>query len=207
MLYIDADGYVDASRITRRIFAKLQHGRMDKVNGIVVHQTSVATLQSTFNSYQQVGANGAHFIIDKDGTIYQTASLFRVTYHVGRMRSRCLITHKCAPAELRKAIQLENAWRTQEISDRERKKSWPDRFPANTDSIGIEIVGETYPTDDLKNYPDGKIYVTVNQPQSESLKWLIAELKDTLKINTSEIFRHPEIARKNKTEASTAKWE
>lgn len=206
MLYIDADGYVDASRITRRIFAKLQHGRMDKVNGIVVHQTNAPTLQSTFNSYQQAGANGAHFIIDKDGTVYQTASLFRVTYHVGKMRSRCLITQKCEPAELKKVTQLENAWRTQAISDRERKKEWPDRFPANTDSIGIELVGASFEKDPSDKNADDYIYEPVTEQQNASLKWLISELKDTLRIRTNEIFRHPDIARKTETEASTAKW-
>jgi len=125
------------------------------------HQTNAPTLQSTFNSYQHANANGAHFIIDKDGSIYQTASLFRITYHVGLMRSRCLITHRCEPAELKKAALLENAWRTKEISDREKAKTWPERFPANTDSIGIR---------------------------------------------TNEIFRPPDIARKNETEASSAKW-
>ncbi|MFK8258078.1 N-acetylmuramoyl-L-alanine amidase [Erwinia sp. AnSW2-5] len=99
-----------------------------------------------------------------------------------------------------------DAWQTQEISDRERKKNWPDRFPANTDSIGIEIVGEAFKTEDLKKYPDGRVYETVNQQQAESLKWLIRELRSTLQVSTSEVFRHPEIARKNITEASSAKW-
>lgn len=206
MLYIDANGYIDAVRISKKIFHSLHHGDMAQVNGIVVHQTGAATLQSTFNSYQHANANGAHFIIDKDGTIYQTASLFKMTYHVGRMKSRCLITQKCEPAELKKVTQLENAWRTKEMSDRERQKPWPDRFPANTDAIGIEIVGEAFKTEDLKKYPDGRVFEAVNQHQSQSLEWLVRELKSTLKIGTSEIFRHPEIARKNITEASSAKW-
>ncbi|WP_265105972.1 peptidoglycan recognition protein family protein [Erwinia rhapontici] len=108
MLYIDANGYIDAIRITKKIFHSLHHGDMGHVNGIVVHQTGAATLQSTFNSYQHANANGAHFIIDKDGTIYQTASLFKMTYHVGRMKSRCLITQKCEPAELKKPLN----WKT-----------------------------------------------------------------------------------------------
>lgn len=122
------------------------------------------------------------------------------------MRSRCLITHKYAPAELRKAIQLENAWRTQEISDRERKKSWPDRFPANTDSIGIELVGAAFKKDPSDKKSQNYIYEPVTEQQNASLKWLISELKDTLGIRTNEIFRHPDIARKTETEASTAKW-
>ncbi|UDQ82279.1 N-acetylmuramoyl-L-alanine amidase [Erwinia rhapontici] len=206
MLYIDADGYIDAARITKRIFPALHHGEMIHVNGIVVHQTNAPTLQSTFNSYQHANANGAHFIIDKDGSIYQTASLFRITYHVGLMRSRCLITHRCEPAELKKAALLENAWRTKEISDREKAKTWPDRFPANTDSIGIEIVGAAYKKDHSDKNAKEYIYEAVTEQQNQSLKWLISELKDTFGIRKNEIFRHPDIARKNETEASSAKW-
>ncbi len=205
MLYIDANGYIDAIRITKKIFHSLHHGDMGHVNGIVVHQTGAATLQSTFNSYQHANANGAHFIIDKDGTIYQTASLFKMTYHVGRMKSRCLITQKCEPAELKKATQLENAWRTKEISDRERQKPWPDRFPANTDAIGIEMVGLAV-EDPINKKSKDLIYNPVTEQQNESLKWLISQLKESLGISTNEIYRHPEIARKTPTEASTAKW-
>ncbi|WP_202906407.1 N-acetylmuramoyl-L-alanine amidase [Morganella psychrotolerans] len=32
--------------------------------------------------------------MDRDGTIYQTASLSKTTWHVGLMRSRCVITKK-----------------------------------------------------------------------------------------------------------------
>jgi len=39
MLYIDANGYIDAIRITKKIFHSLHHGDMGHVNGIVVHQT------------------------------------------------------------------------------------------------------------------------------------------------------------------------
>ncbi len=122
------------------------------------------------------------------------------------MRSRCLITHKCAPAELKKAIQLENAWQVKAISDRERKKEWPDRFPANTDSIGIELVGASFKKGPSDKHPDDLIYETVTEQQNASLKWLISELKDTLGIRTNELFRHPDIARKTESKASTAKW-
>src|SRR5690606_8060251 len=48
------------------------------VNGIVVHQTGGSTAQSTFNSYRN-STTGAHFLVEKDGKIYQTASLHKAS--------------------------------------------------------------------------------------------------------------------------------
>ncbi|MFK8260562.1 N-acetylmuramoyl-L-alanine amidase [Erwinia sp. AnSW2-5] len=107
---------------------------------------------------------------------------------------------------MKKTALLENAWRTKEISDREKAKTWPDRFPANTDSIGIEIVGAAYKKDPSDKNAKEYIYEAVTEQQNQSLKWLINELKDTFGIRVNEIFRHPDIARKNETEASSAKW-
>ncbi|MBK4724063.1 N-acetylmuramoyl-L-alanine amidase [Pantoea agglomerans] len=207
MLYIDKEGYIDAERIILKTFKNIERGTMDTVNGIVVHQTDSTTANSTFNSYQTQGANGAHFLIDKDGTIYQTASLLKVTWHVGRMQSRCFLTKKCEPTELNKVAELEKSWRNSDkIHKIEKVKKFPDRFPSNADSIGIEIVGKS---SKVKNEKTGKmesIYEPVNDQQNDSLKWLIKELVSTLNVSMSEIYRHPEIGRKTATEASTAKW-
>jgi N-acetyl-anhydromuramyl-L-alanine amidase AmpD len=56
---------------------------MTHVQGIIVHQTGSPTARSTLNGYGVARANGAHFLIDKDGTIYQTASVLKQTAHVG----------------------------------------------------------------------------------------------------------------------------
>ncbi|WP_034916302.1 peptidoglycan recognition family protein [Erwinia sp. 9145] len=200
MLYIDENGHVDAARIIVKIFKTIERGKLDKVNGIVVHQTDSPTARSTFNSYQNAGANGAHFLIDKDGTIYQTASLFRITWHVGKSQSRCFLTKKCDPAEFKKMAVLEMDWKNfTKISRIEQEKTFPDRFPINSDSIGIEIVGKA-------GKGDNPVFEHVNSLQNDALQWLINELADTLQVPLNEIYRHPEIARKNITEASTAKW-
>lgn len=52
------------------------------MRAIAVHQTDSPTAQATFNAYR-TGGNGAHFLIDKPGTVYQTASLQAVCFHVG----------------------------------------------------------------------------------------------------------------------------
>jgi N-acetyl-anhydromuramyl-L-alanine amidase AmpD len=82
----------------------------------------------------------------------------------------------------------------------------PDRFPANEDSIGIELVGEALPHG--RSVPDAKkVYEQLTDAQNDSLKWLVAELSMTLNISTTEVFEHPTVSRKNPTEASTAQWQ
>ncbi|MEJ5075839.1 peptidoglycan recognition protein family protein [Erwinia sp. MYb535] len=203
MLFVDKNGLVDATRITVKRFRTIERGDMDKVNGIVVHQTYSKTADSTFNSYQNKDATGAHFLIDKEGVIYQTASLYKMTWHVGLMQSKCYLSKKCEETDLKTMTSLERTPRSyKKISDIEKEKSFPNRFPANTDSIGIEIVGMAYKVDGHKE----DVYEEVNDKQNSSLKWLVAELIETLSVSRAEIYRHPEIARKNSTEASTATW-
>lgn len=199
MLFVDKNGLVDATRITVKRFRTIERGDMDKVNGIVVHQTGGSTAESAFNSYQSAGANGAHFLIDKEGKIYQTASLFKVTNHVGNIRSRCYMEKKCTPSEISTIRPFLNKYK--KLSHLEQKKSYPERYPANFDSLGIEIVGKP-----VSGEGENAIYETVNDAQNSALKWLIYELSDMLKISMSEVFRHPEVSYKVKTEAGTAKW-
>jgi N-acetyl-anhydromuramyl-L-alanine amidase AmpD len=170
------------------------------VKGIIVHQTGGATAKSTLESYKIAGANGAHFLIDKDGTIYQTASVYKKTAHVGRLRSRCMLELKCTPAE----TKLNAKYSPTNEHDREKVKAVPARFPSNDDAIGIELVGVASALDPKK--PAILTYETVTAEQNKSLKWLISELVMTLAIPVTEVFRHPTVSRKNDTEASTAKW-
>lgn len=206
MLYITREGHVDAERIKVEIFPRIERGNMAAVNGIVVHQTGGDKASSTFNSYldKEKTPNGAHFLIDKDGTIYQTASLYRTTNHVGLLQSRCMIEKKCTPVELKHAQNLlatkPFSAGARALSKSEEKKQWPNRYPSNADSIGIECVGES------PGEPNKEVFVPLTNAQQDSLKWLIKELSETLNISMQEIYRHPEIGRKNETEASTAKW-
>lgn len=199
MLFVNKNGLVDAERIIVRRFSTIERGKLDKVNGIIVHQTGGSTAESSFNSYKNTGANGAHFLIDKDGTIYQTASVFKITYHVGNIRSRCYMEKKCKPSEISKIKPLLNKYK--QLSRLEQKKPYPERYPANFDSLGIEIVGKPVSGED-----QDAIYEKINDAQNSSLKWLVAELSDTLKVSMTETFRHPEVSYKVKTEAGTAQW-
>ena len=204
MLFVDKNGSVDAECIIVKRFSTIERGKLDKVNGIVIHQTDSTTAKSTFNSYQNIGANGAHFLIDKDGTIYQTASLYKITNHVGFLQSRCLLRKSCSPQELKKTTDMNKIKPAREKSKQvhryEARKDFPDRFPYNADSVGIEIVGKSEKIDKKD------VYEPVNDRQNESLKWLVKELSETLSVSLNEVYRHPDIGRKTASEASTAKW-
>ena len=200
MLHITSSGQVIHAQINLNISPNLEGGPMLAIHGIVVHQTGSLTATATLNGYKQPKPNGAHFLIDKDGTIYQTASVYKKTRHVGYLKSRCVAKHTCSPTELQ---DLKGKKVGKQIGTVETKKKWPVRYPSNEDSIGIEIVSLALP----KTVPENKqIFESVTKEQQASLKWLVQELTLTLKVQMTEVFRHPEVSWKNVTEASTATW-
>src|SRR5205823_1316303 len=115
-------------------------------HAIVVHQTGGSTADSSFGKYKQ-GTEGAHFLIDKDGTIYQTARVDRMCWHVGKIQSRCYSLKTCSADELKdiKSILFKKgdsySARVGTLNEHEQAKDYPDRFPTNADAIGIELVG------------------------------------------------------------------
>jgi N-acetyl-anhydromuramyl-L-alanine amidase AmpD len=201
MLKIDNNGYIIDNKIINKISPMIEHDAMPFPIGIIVHQTGGSTATSTLNSYQLKGADGAHFLIDKMGIIYQTASIYKSTNHVGKLKSRCAAENTCSDAEKK----LNAKYNPKKEHEREKKKSFPDRYPSNLDSIGIELVGESVALDPKK--PKDKTYVKVTTRQNESLKWLVEQLEMALCIFGNVVFRHPDVSRKNLTEASTAKWD
>ncbi len=194
--------FVD-TKVIQKIHKGLHKGKLTAVHAIVVHQTGASTAQHTFNSYANAG-NGAHFLIDKKGQIYQTALLDQVTYHIGKIRSRCIETKACSKTELSvaNAIYLKKGLSypviVKNLYTHEKSKSYPDRYPMNTDSVGIEIVGKY---DTAK-----KIYESVTANQNASLKWLISELSTHLSLKQGDIYRHPDVSYKQPSEAATAAW-
>jgi N-acetyl-anhydromuramyl-L-alanine amidase AmpD len=201
MLHVDSQGYVLNPRVQRTPRPLIERAALDLISGIIVHQTGGASGASSLSSYTMKNATGAHFLIDKDGTIYQTASLFRQTWHVGRLRARCVAEYSCSPTELRalKRFSPKTEHRM------EMAKRVPQRYPSNEDSVGIEIVGAVI-AGKGKNPAEYGVYEAVNEQQNASLGWLIAELTSTFGIPMTEIFRHPVVSRKNPTEAENASW-
>ena len=159
-----ADGKLVASQVIDKIFAQIEKGPMPKVSAIIVHQTGSATAQSSFNSYKN-GQNGTHFLIDLDGTIYQTARVTQACWHVGRIQSRCYKLSNCSVDELKEIKLLlfnkadSYSARIKNLSDHEAEKAYPDRYPNNSDSIGIELVAEF-------SEPDGYDEATDKQNRS-----------------------------------------
>ena len=200
MLHIDHQGAVMDDRITRMLCPMIERGRLSSVSGLIVHQTGAATAQSSLNSYRQQSAHGAHFLIDRDGTIYQTASVHKQTWHVGKLKSRCMLEARCSAAE----TQLNRSFNPSNENARELRKAVPDRFPSNADSLGIELVGQV--AADPSSGASQATYESVTQAQNSSLHWLVAELSITMNIPLTEVFRHPTVSRKNPSEASTARW-
>lgn len=198
MLTIDNKGLIANPKIRNAISPMIEHGEMPVVKGIIVHQTDSYTAQSSFSKYQQPKAEGAHFLIDKDGTIYQTASVFRQTWHIGKLKSRCYAEMRCEPAEMKAAAK----WDPDGTYKRELKKGAPDRYPSNQDAIGIEIVGKAVLPENGKK----PVFEDLTVEQQRSLKWLVSEIQSTLGVPMTEVFRHPTVSYKNETEAQSAQW-
>jgi len=197
------DGKLISSRVTDRIQAAIEKGSLAAVHALVVHQTGAATSDSSFNSYA-TGQNGAHFLIDADGSIYQTARVNQKCWHVGKVRAKCQEMKTCAPDELKaiNAILFKRgesyAVRIKQLHEHESGKSYPDRYPTNEDSLGIEIVSDFNEKADT--------YDAVNKAQNDALSWLVATLETLLTLVDADVYTHGTIGYKQKSEGSTASW-
>ncbi|MBK9362852.1 MAG: N-acetylmuramoyl-L-alanine amidase [Rubrivivax sp.] len=191
------------AKVTDKVNAKIEKGALTVAHALVLHQTGAATAASSFSSYDK-GENGAHFLIDTDGTLYQTARIDQKCWHVGKVRSRCMEMKSCTPEELKvaNAILFKKGEsynvRIDNLYQHEAAKSYPDRFPLNEDSLGIEIVGSF----DAK----AQTYAAVTKDQNEALTWLVDVLTVKLALGSGDVFTHGAIGYKQPTEASTAQW-
>lgn len=154
MLAMDKEGRIIHPKIKLHIVAGLARGKMGVVHGVVVHQIGGATAEAAFVGYK-ARPYGTHFLIDKDGTIYQNASLLYYTVHIGKIKARCLAEHSCMPVEMKRYAGFNPSMQNRF----EMKKEAGSRYPWNGDSIGIELVGEA---------PDDK-FVEVTAQQNASL--------------------------------------
>lgn len=194
---ITPEGFFVDGRIIVRRYLNLEHGPISTVVAIVLHQTDSSTAQQTFNSYAR-SPHGAHFLIDKNGQVYQTASLLTRCQHVGRhIRSRCLEIDKpsCDSVAMARIQAMSWSNHVRALDAHERAKPYPQRFPMNGDSIGIEIVGRSI---------DDKKYEAVTSEQNNSLQWLTGALYSHFSISSKDVFKHPQVSYKNPGEAASA---
>jgi len=214
-IQVDIDGMIIHARVRHARSLAIERGRRSKsITGIVVHQTDADTAASSLNSYRNAGANGAHFLIDTDGTIFQTAALHQRTNHVGPLKARCLLAGTCGIPNYANASPTA-------MNRIEMRKPSGDRYPSNVEAVGIEMVGRARLSAGFKPPPQPQhrkprtpeelrgefgIYDTPTSAQNQSLSWLVKVLEHSMSIAPSEVFRHPEASRKNKTEAQGANW-
>lgn len=197
------DGVLNHTKINQKIYSGIEKGPLKSVNAVVVHQTDAPTAEHTFNSYSK-GGHGAHFLISKKGEIFQTARLNQITHHVGKIKSKCYESKSCEKNELTKVKEIlfkpktPYGTRIKNLHDREKNKTYPNRYPLNSDSLGIEIVGDYI--------EKTKSYEAVSTMQNNALNWLINELYNHFNISHLDIYRHPEVSYKQPTEAQTANW-
>jgi len=199
MATINKEGMLVDPKVILKRYQSIEHGSLTGVHAIVVHQTDTTAAQNTFNSYK-AGGNGAHFLIDSDGTIYQTASMSKRCYHVGRLiKSKCLTIDKntCISPDMAKILAMSWGNQIKAIDSDERAKNYPDRYPVNSDSIGIELVGR---------HIDDKTYEAISAFQNSSLQWLVSELYKHFSLTSKDVYRHPTVSYKNPGEASSATW-
>jgi len=188
-IYIGANGYVQNAGFTQNSIPALETGAITGPVAVVLHRTVSTSAASTLSAFRR--GIGTHFLIDKDGTTYQCASLLKKTAHVGPIRSRCHIEGTCLPDELATFKDWESRMK---CHDHEKVKSYPTRYPMNEDSVGIEVVAM---------YQEATAQWDAATPeQTRSIRVLVEILKDQYGLSDSDIYEHHKIARKTEGEGS-----
>ncbi|MCD9088150.1 N-acetylmuramoyl-L-alanine amidase [Stenotrophomonas sp. SY1] len=182
-VYIDDSGYVQNAGFMFKPIEKLEGGPLRGPIAIVMHRTAGSTVESALAAYRSSGY-GTHFTIDKDGAIYQTASLKQFTRHVGTIAPRCIREGTCVGDEERKLNLLSYKGK----HDHEIRKTYPARYPINEDSIGIEVVARHIPQEARWDPATGH--------QQESVSRLIAVLFKEFNITSSDTYEHDKISYK-----------
>jgi uncharacterized Zn-binding protein involved in type VI secretion/N-acetyl-anhydromuramyl-L-alanine amidase AmpD len=180
--------------IKQEIFSNLEHGPLLKVNAIVLHRTGGKTAASALAAYKGGKQEGTHYLIDVDGTIYQTASLDKFTYHVGKLRSRAKEEGSIADEEKKEIEVFDKKYKGKsgylsKLSEFEIKKQYPKRYPYNRDSIGIEVAGEY----DVVV----KAFASPTEAQIRSVARLVELLKSKYGLTNKDIYHHGEISYKD----------
>lgn len=197
---IGQDGFLTDPGITRTAIPQLERGAMPQVDGIVLHRTESSTAASTLNAWRGDRPYGTHFLIDTDGTIHQTASLNRQTAHIGPIRSRGEVEGTITPEDQRAVDAARGTtpeWRrsaVEAVSRLESGKPYPERYPTNGDSVGIEVVGR---------YNEAtKTWDAPTPEQRASIQRLVGTLQQNFGLDDNDVYQHDRISRKTPGEGA-----
>jgi hypothetical protein len=198
---IGVDGFLTDPQITHTAIAKIEHGVMPQVNGIVLHRTASSTAASTLGTWwTRSDGTGAHFLIDSDGTVHQTVSVHRQAWHVGAVRSRGEVEGTITSADQREldAARGETPeWRAtavRAVSRVESTRPYPERYPTNADSVGIEVVGKYNAATRTWDLPTAA--------QAESIRKLVDTLQNNFGLTDHDVYQHDVISRKTPGEGA-----
>ncbi len=201
MLCIDKDGWINSPKIVKEHRPAIEHSAIGAINAVVLHRTGTTNAASVLEAWK-TKKEGTHFLISETGTIYQTASLKKQCWHVGKIYSKCRTASSCSEEDakaIEKVLHMKNAsWgrKFKLVTRHELKKDYPERFPHNHDSLGIEVVGILSKA--------SEIYETPNHLQLDALFWLLDELVSTYSFTMKDIYAHGEIAHKDRKKSEGA---
>jgi N-acetyl-anhydromuramyl-L-alanine amidase AmpD len=186
--YVDPQGYVQNAKFLHKPIPALEKGPLTGPKAIVLHRTDSYNLESPLQSFKK--GVGTHFIVDKDGTVTQTASLLKQTSHVGKIKSRCYESGTC-PADEKAKIKGWG-WAPQKVYNHEKAKAYPARYPMNEDSVGIEVVAKH----------DNGAWEAATPAQLASISTLVMILKSIYGIGEADIYEHDKISYKTPGEGT-----
>lgn len=185
--------------IIQKRYKNLEHGDMPEVHAIVLHRTNTDSGNSVLNSYGAGQTTGAHFLIDLDGKVYQTADTSKKAWHVGPIHRRCEDDDSCSDEDnatinsIRRDREKSFGKKLKLVTKSELDtKDYPERLPANEDSIGIEVVGKY--DDKLKKFD------SPTPGQMESVRRLVVTLQKEHGLTDGDVYTHGEISYKKPSE-------
>lgn len=206
-MVVDNDGFITDEKITLKKISELEQGELTKINGIVLHRTVSSDEKSALNSFKS--GVGTHFLTLKNGTNFQTASLNKFTYHIGHIKSKAYDNKNSSKEEsekiknFRKLTPNKNATRAEH--DYETKKAYPERYPHNEDSVGIEVVGMPIDKNGKATLIDKEIvgWEAITDEQAKSVSCVVKFLMSEYNLSTNDIYTHEQISRKTSGEGET----
>jgi hypothetical protein len=194
---VGADGYLTDPNITRTPIPALERNPLPDLNAIVMHRTMGSTAQGTIDHWSgQNRPYGTHFLIDRDGTIHQTASLNNNTAHVGNIRSRGEVEGTLTPEGQRELAATRRLPTSDydDVSRLESARAYPQRYPTNRDSIGIEVVATYNERTSTWQEP--------TEAQRASIQRLVGTLQQNYGLNDRDVYEHDRISYKTQGEGS-----